>query len=970
MAADSPPQLPVIPNTPTLSSSIGNSPTIPGEYSAETSPDFDLARLNAGGSTPVGQSPASANRFVPSTSSDKQSHSQSSPAGRENPGETCSTSYADLSPVSLTAARLDQGSESSKLSSPHPSASGKGPSTAELQLSNTQNRSGASGMASGGHSRFRSFPNESPVDKPGASQRDYNHKYDVTSSNPVRSTEREIPTEVPHHKSGKARLHLLNPMLLLAKRRSSRAAGSKTGDGKKLGARNNIVPAIPEDFDPRIRGNIVHDFSAPRPRRNVSGQPDETGQSSAHARSQSGFVTLGDRDDRASQPVEQRRHSEHSPAFREHFDHDAQKSLQAENKAYLQSRLLDTQDHGHEVPEFAKRLPSRVDRDDTPAQRSECPPAQRDGKTAEGQSQEGDKGEKPQSSTGLPKRLKSNSSRFSFDMNAVESSDQEKLLEEKHKEKEATRRAKAQFDDRDFSDVDDDYDDVLDDDGGLEEQIPGVNVDADADELESVPGTGLADKSWLAPGLSPVVASPISPAGPKMPTVSTSGADNDPGLDPGIHEEPSLGPSHSPSVYDDFAPSDEARIQQQANESIPGVDTHVEPAVSQPKQTLEDDELYFDDGEFGDLVAEAEGETFDESIFDDDTSHLFDLKVKAEPTQEQDSGGVVFEGDEAIEQPADQELKHVPSMASDFLSIPGDHRRSSERIPTMGTIKSRGGVLTEHNLEALHNALAKAADELATKIDRNPSLSERSTDQGSIARTVDSHPGLVSDDSRLSQVIWGVDEAFEDFSHEDNDATYDDPIIAAANAEALENDDEGFYGQEFGFYAYTHGNSGSQLTNGGYFGPRGIEGIPRSHSSRAKFEEPSLTPITERSEWSTRNSVISLGAAHGAAHSNATTSLSNPGLAQLVGMGNIDDEMSLSALLKLRRDAFGGSNGSLQSSSSSSPLHAAYPASKRGSQAGLSDVSPISPTGLDAGTAEWPISPDRIYTEDASRVDV
>jgi hypothetical protein len=253
-------------------------------------------------------------------------------------------------------------------------------------------------------------------------------------------------------------------------------------------------------------------------------------------------------------------------------------------------------------------------------------------------------------------------------------------------------------------------------------------------------------------------------------------------------------------------------------------------------------------------------------------------------------------------------------------------------------------VLTEQNLDILHNALAFAANEAASKcrIERNFSASDRSQGQESISQTsqtVDSQPGLVSDDSRLSQgpdIMTFGDTYDHDDQIFDDDAYWDDAIVAAANAEALENDDEGFYGQEFGFYAEAHGSSGSELTNGGYFGPRGVESITRSHSSRGKFQEPSLTPITERSEWSTRNSVISLKA-HGATHSNA--SLASPGLAQLVDMGNLDDEMSLSALMKLRRGAWGGSNGSLRSSAGSPPPHT-LSSSHRGSFTGASEASP------------------------------
>lgn len=91
----------------------------------------------------------------------------------------------------------------------------------------------------------------------------------------------------------------------------------------------------------------------------------------------------------------------------------------------------------------------------------------------------------------------------------------------------------------------------------------------------------------------------------------------------------------------------------------------------------------------------------------------------------------------------------------------------------------------------------------------------------------------------------------------DDDYMNDDDVIAAANAEALENDDDGFYGQEFGFYAKQRRDSTENLEaiNGGFFGEDGDDGLQRNKS----LKEPNLTPITERSEFSTRNSFIGLG---------------------------------------------------------------------------------------------------------------
>jgi hypothetical protein len=92
----------------------------------------------------------------------------------------------------------------------------------------------------------------------------------------------------------------------------------------------------------------------------------------------------------------------------------------------------------------------------------------------------------------------------------------------------------------------------------------------------------------------------------------------------------------------------------------------------------------------------------------------------------------------------------------------------------------------------------------------------------------------------------------------------DDDVVAAANAEALAYDDSGFYGQEFGFYARARSNSAGsangqalEAVNGGFFGDDGDDPLRRQNFSH----EPDLTPITERSEFSARNSFINFGPA-------------------------------------------------------------------------------------------------------------
>jgi hypothetical protein len=884
-------------------------------------------------------SSAGTNLAVPSSTSDKQAWPQSSPEGREKNSDL--TAQPNLSQVSIPASRPEYGdSDSSKPNSPFRLSFGKG-------LLNSQNQSFDANIK-----RSATPVLTSTVDKSNTLHKEYRPE----GSSGRRQADREFSVEHTSHKSGKARLHLLNPMALLARRRSSQLAGIRAED-LSIGARN-VVPAIPDDYDPRIRGNIVHDFSAPRPRRNLSTAPvllqDAANQYNPHSTPQAENVSHSNGRDAAVQASDHRRkHNEYSPVFKEHFEDD-QNALQVDNKAYLQSSLLTNpslRSDDQSVPVFARRLPSRLpDHEEHP---EESIPHQSEPR-AEPPSKEQPAGQQdsdtieiiPHQPSGLPKHFKSNASRFSFDMNGVESSAQEKLLEEKHKEKEAARRAKARLEDGEYSDVEDDYDnDLLDDFDGLEEKIPGVNTDAEEDEFSGFSGPGAAlTTSWYAPGLSPVVASPISAPG------------FCPGGDVNLQADQGRAPQLSePSVTEDKVASLSQTTTLSESAAV-GCSMQTGTRSSASQLTDEDDDLYFDDGEFGDLAADVGDETFDESIFDDESSHLYARKTAAVHSAPVEAGTTDQTEDESGSGEApkshtpspelDQKdgLKHAPSVASDFRdrTVARYGGLDTEMTHNLTTTKPHGGVLSEHNLEVLHNALEKAANETANadRFKRTTSASERSLGQDSVARTIqtmDSYSGLVSDDSHLSQAMdaMGFEEVFDDLSYNDDDAFYDDPIIAAANAEALENDDEGFYGQEFGFYAQAHGDD-TELTNGGYFGPRGIEGISRNHSSRGKFREPSLTPITERSEWSTRNSVISL-TAHGTAHSNPA--LSGPGLAQLVDMGTMDDEMSLSALLKLRRGAWGGSNGSLRSSSGSPPPHH-HSSSNRASFTGFSDVSP------------------------------
>lgn len=256
------------------------------------------------------------------------------------------------------------------------------------------------------------------------------------------------------------------------------------------------------------------------------------------------------------------------------------------------------------------------------------------------------------------------------------------------------------------------------------------------------------------------------------------------------------------------------------------------------------------------------------------------------------------------------------------------------RMPSVSTVG------TQRSISVYSKApdADKSADELsryeeampsdtATHVERANNGLGRSDTQQTIS-TVDS---ALNQNTTYSPPQMSFDFGFDNGPLLDQDWGFDDygaesagdDIVAAANAEALASDDEGFYGQEFGFYAKARPNSGDgvQAFNGGYFGDDGDDGLTRNKS----LHEPNLTPITERSEFSTRNSFIGAGQMVG---SGSAVSMSSPALARLPVsplMEGAGDITSFDQLKKLRMNAFGGSNGSLGSSAGSHRSATAQP---------------------------------------------
>ncbi|GBF64147.1 hypothetical protein TMEN_6826 [Trichophyton mentagrophytes] len=740
--------------------------------------------------------------------------------------------------------------------------------------------------------------------------------------------------EVPSSKGTKTRLNLLNPMALLARRRSAHPASARPED---ISISKLTVPALPDDYDPRIRGSLVHDFSVPRARSNMA--------DGSNARSRQ-LRELPDNPPRPQRPPQQAQQTQITTPAPYRQINRASVELPPKPQAESQQLPIQTTPKA-DVDIMQQQQPTSPPPPQQQQQQQQQQPQQnaQDTSSIHTRSPPSTLRYKPGSvrdpsfvPLGLPRHLTSSASRFSFDLAGAASSSQEKLMEERHKEKEAAKRAMGTNLRSEFDDDSDEFDyDAMMDDDGLEEKIPGINADADSiDESDTAANPALQNymKSY-APTLSTVMSSPTSPPGNgSFVPMANNGVSMPPGFIMSSNQ-PGL------SMYSGF------------QQPVP-------PAMASPELPTTnqeasrgnngEDDLYYDDGLFGELPPEMQGSTIDESIFDDETSYLYDNKRRAaQPPQALSEESTAASHDNPIPMPQNSVVEARPA-----------HNMDKPPSQFQG--------LTEGNLEAYHSALAQAANEAARKgrFERNASLSETSLPEGESQ----TDPCLTTDESRMSQTVdtdaLGMDDPLDDFDYYDGDGLDDDPIIAEANADVLEHDDEGFYGREFGFYAHAHGSDDKERVYGGYFGAPGSEGIIRNHSGRKNFREPSLTPITERSEWSTRNSIVSL-----AAHAGHSSHQQQPPLAQLVDMEVPDDEISLSALMKLRRGAWGGSNGSLRSNTGGSQGAASPSAAQphRGSLTHYYDTgSPVQSSGLinGGGNSEVnsPTHADKEFTPD------
>ncbi|ROT40453.1 hypothetical protein SODALDRAFT_330170 [Sodiomyces alkalinus F11] len=394
--------------------------------------------------------------------------------------------------------------------------------------------------------------------------------------------------------------------------------------------------------------------------------------------------------------------------------------------------------------------------------------------------------------------------------------------------------------------------------------------------------------------------------------------------------------------------------------------THDESQSSYPPRTGREDDMYYDGGLLDDVdefAGEGDGSTFDESLFDLDDTDRYGRPIPgafAAAKAARAAAALAAAAAAAAEEQGKRSSDSTSRMSTQSETAPPSTAHTSVSIglqPALAIVEAKRGSKSESKSEsesdsrsrlqsqpsivsadrdkvaAYQAALAAAAHQAAAsgKFRRDSSpppgeLSTSSTQQPTQPRDATEDSGFESFDD------FGDDEC----SHLDDYGFDDDAIIAEANADALANDSDGWYGTEFGFYSSApvpprhsrDSSSGSdrppfEYANGGFFGPAGVS---RTKSGRVVSREPNLTPITERSEYSNRNSVMSLAVPP---LGSSASGLTSPGLAQLAMMSDGDDSnMSLSALMRLRSKAWGGSQASLTSSKEGSPR------SERGDGAG------------------------------------
>ncbi|KAI1139861.1 hypothetical protein F5Y05DRAFT_380271 [Hypoxylon sp. FL0543] len=679
-------------------------------------------------------------------------------------------------------------------------------------------------------------------------------------------------------------------------------------------------------YDPRIRGTRVHDFSAPRPRKVVSNN-EPVAHEAEKPRQDIVSPTIEDAPITEAPPVPPK--DDTSQSTRTSSTHSRTLSVDSGPSQRPRASINSHHNVAFRNDQNNQRRKSSIPPSLLSLSRNVSEASARDVLSS------------------LPRHMKSTSSRFSFDM--IGAAKQEKLLEERHRQRQQDRKLDEPLGQRDsrFDDFDEDaFDyDAMDYDDGLEERIPGVNADLEEEyfdgaddpdnDQENFAGFVFQRSNPISELTSPhsagVLPTPRDESGNVIGYATTQET-----LDVLQYTDRSLEERGEPS------PKQSAERKSTTGLGIQGLETVNEmpnkmfqrqPSEATTQKPLaKDDELYFDDGLIHEFDGEGDGSTFDESLFDlDDTDQygrpIPGLFAKALSQRQAVQEAKKRESDMTSRLSAQSDLSRSTahtSLSADLQSKPIISDIKHEQIPRIEERQSSVSGLQpadQNQIAAYQAALAAAAHQAAAsgkfRRDSSPPPPAELTIT-SPTTSASSNPQSHTEDLDDYEYDNGLSSGLDDYELDDDD------IIAEVNASALANDSDGWYGQEFGFYSApaplnVHHNANAlseknlfQYSHGGYFGPSGVN---RSTSGRVVSREPNLTPITERSEYSNRNSIMSLGVPQS---TNPNGPLQSPGLAQLAMMAD-DDNMSLSALLRLRSKAWGGSQASLVSSRDGSP---------------------------------------------------
>lgn len=829
---------------------------------------------------------------------------------------------------------------------------------------------------------------------------------------------------------------------------------------------------LPDGYDPRIKGNKIHDFSAPRPRRNLS-YNDAVG--AFPPKLQVSFVNDGV----SLTPIQQsppdlsregsdewghhrRGSSQHTPVFIEHFDSPTDDDMTCRTSA-IQAEALANNDFvarnswqnqqppslppfgrksqqldEHQVhaiinhsnrssdqtsassaseispldnvhglgfrmseqspvsPETAPTIPSRpvskdlhiVEEAASPVLvQSSSPPQRLSPISSDGHLLSPHDG--PDRTSGQLRHLPSSASRFSFQIAGMDSMAEEKLLEEKHKQRHSGQQTKP-------PDLSDDEEDDGDEDGFFDEDAMYDHDEMEGfDEPEVLGGNNVfqhthnrsISSSAMAAGVAGLHFSDMSSS---VPTTASPPVSPQP-----LQTTFPTTPGHAMQEN----PESSVQHLEESQRSPPFQLASADMPLAKPTSPMSPNSFYFDDGmideidDFNEGPNDQDGNVFDEDQFDDPS---FLKRPQPQPQPQPEPARVSTSSPYQLGRDSNtynvngydfQMHGPYPSIGKNFtVDSPyseGSAERNEREFPASHTSeplrcdshsqRGRNDFEAHESLSAYHNALAEAAQKAAVdgRFTRQASTatsnSTYSYDQGpeqSIERSygqtnpVDA-PWLMDDTQTNRYSYSGFDFGFQGgapsngspnpngnfstsevpdngfghhFPHDDED-DYDfddDDMIAAANAEALASDDSGLYSQDFGFYAKPRPGSveGETDINGGYFGQPGIE-IQRQKSLR----EPNLTPITERSEFSTRNSFIAgpgsvggpwsptsfAGSAQGLPSPALSTTMQlayQRGMSPLARthVSDTDDNMTLAEIRRaMHPNAFTGSNSSLAS---------------------------------------------------------